>query len=139
MLMVALFPSIAMHTQPVAMTAAAFYHARCIAVLLLSLQPDSDMGTNACPLVAVPVNNAAFPRNPSPAYSGMACNQYLPSNTMDRFLWVINYFATNGFYVVSTALMQLHVLTLFKALNSRLPSPEKLRLLLAMLLGQYLL
>lgn len=112
------------------------------AVLLSSLQlqqPDTYMVTNACPLVAVPVNNAAFPRNPSPAYSGMACNQYLPSNTMDRFLWVINYFATNGFYVVITALMQPHVLTLFKAQNSRLPSPEKLRLILVMLLRQYLL
>ena len=44
-----------------------------------------------------------FPSNPSPAKSDPAtCNQYLPStNTMDRFMWVINYFASNGFYVVS--------------------------------------
>ncbi|KAL3148715.1 hypothetical protein ABBQ38_014128 [Trebouxia sp. C0009 RCD-2024] len=48
----------------------------------------------------VVASNAVFPTNPSPAYSGMSCNQYLPSDTMDRFLWVINYFATNGFYVV---------------------------------------
>ena len=57
-------------------------------------------------LIAGPASNAVFPSNPSPAYSGMSCNQYLPSNTMDRFLWVINYFATNGFYVVSTPLYQ---------------------------------
>ena len=58
--------------------------------------------TNAWLMVAVPASNAVFPSNPSPAYSGMSCNQYLPSDTMDRFLWVINYFATNGFYVVSS-------------------------------------
>lgn len=58
--------------------------------------------SNAYCVFAVVASNAVFPTNPSPAYSGMSCNQYLPSDTMDRFLWVINYFATNGFYVVST-------------------------------------
>lgn len=119
-LMAVPFLSIAMHSQPAAMimTADACYSACPIAVLLSSLQlhqPVTHMVTNTCPLVAVPANNAAFPRNPSPAYSGMACNQYLPSNTMDRFLWVINYFATNGFYVVSTGSLQSKDFTLLKA------------------------
>lgn len=55
-------------------------------------------------MLAAVASNAVFPTNPSPAYSGgMSCNQYLPSDTMDRFLWVINYFASKGFYVVSSA------------------------------------
>ena len=49
------------------------------------------------PSVAV-ANGASFPSVTSP---GGSCNSYLPSAPMDRFNWVINYFASNGFYVVS--------------------------------------
>lgn len=42
-------------------------------------------------------NGASFPSVTDPG----ACNSYLPSDPMARFNWVINYFATNGFYVVS--------------------------------------
>lgn len=37
---------------------------------------------------------------PTVSAAAGSCNSYLPSKAMDRFLWVINYFATNGFYVV---------------------------------------
>ena len=45
-------------------------------------------------------NGAVFPTLPNPVYPGGTCNDYLPAAPMDRFLWVINFFATNGFYVV---------------------------------------
>ena len=45
-------------------------------------------------------NGAVFPTQPKPVYPRGTCNDYLPSAPMDRFLWVINFFATNGFYVV---------------------------------------
>ncbi|DBA92448.1 TPA: hypothetical protein ACH3X1_002682 [Trebouxia sp. C0004] len=45
-------------------------------------------------------NGAVFPTLPNPVYPGGTCNDYLPAAPMDRFLWVINFFASNGFYVV---------------------------------------
>jgi len=46
---------------------------------------------------SVPVPPVPLP----PAGGDTRCNTYLPwTSTLDRFLWVVQWFAANGFYVV---------------------------------------
>lgn len=48
----------------------------------------------------VPVTQASAWAAPAATAPGL-CNAYLPdSTTLARFLWVVDYFARNGFYVV---------------------------------------
>lgn len=48
----------------------------------------------------VPVTQASAWAAPAATAPGL-CNAYLPDNsTLARFLWVVNYFAQNGFYIV---------------------------------------
>ena len=49
---------------------------------------------------------ARLPPATSPVANDNYCNGYLPEKPMDRFLWVINFFATNGFYVVGSLSLQ---------------------------------
>lgn len=52
------------------------------------------------PLSINAATNAPPPKSPAPVISGV-CNSYLPSNTIiDRYLYVVRYFAANGFYVI---------------------------------------
>lgn len=46
--------------------------------------------------------NLAFPQPVSwPAHSANTCNEYLPSDTtLNRFVWVAQHLARNGFYVI---------------------------------------
>ena len=58
-------------------------------------------GMKLCVTVFAGSNGGSVPSLSNPPPSGSACNGYLPTNAYDRFLWVINFFASNGFYVVS--------------------------------------
>ena len=64
-------------------------------------------GTKDCAILLAGSNGGSVPTLSNPPPSGSACNGYLPTNAYDRFLWVINFFASNGFYVVSL-LWSLH-------------------------------
>ena len=46
-------------------------------------------------------DDVRVPPLPSPPPPGALCNAYLPSDsTLQRFLWVVSFYAANGFYVV---------------------------------------
>ncbi len=46
-------------------------------------------------------DNAHVPPLPAPPPAGATCNAYLPSgSTLQRFLWVVGFYAANGFYVL---------------------------------------
>lgn len=53
------------------------------------------------PSVSIPSTKTIPPMIASPVRTDGKTNEYLPSNsTIDRFLWTINFFAKNGFYVL---------------------------------------
>jgi Cellulase (glycosyl hydrolase family 5) len=53
------------------------------------------------PSVTVPVGTTIPAMISPPSRVAGACNSYLPNDTtLNRFLWVINFFAKNGFYVL---------------------------------------
>ncbi|GAX78958.1 hypothetical protein CEUSTIGMA_g6398.t1 [Chlamydomonas eustigma] len=54
------------------------------------------------PSVSLAPNLTTFPLPPDwPPHSPNTCNQYLPEDTtLNRFVWVVQYLAHNGFYVI---------------------------------------
>ena len=46
-------------------------------------------------------DDVRVPALPAPPPEGACCNAYLPGgSTLQRFLWVVGFFAANGFYVL---------------------------------------
>lgn len=53
------------------------------------------------PSVPVPAGDTIPPMVAPPQRQANTCNDYLPNDTtLNRFLWVVNFFAKNGFYVL---------------------------------------
>ncbi len=53
------------------------------------------------PSVSVPSGTTIPPMLSPPSRTAGRCNDYLPNDTtLNRFLWVVNFFAKNGFYVL---------------------------------------
>jgi hypothetical protein len=72
------------------------YAQQCTVVTLSQIQASV---TN--PSVSVPSGKTIPPMVYSPTRQPNTCNGYLPNDTtLNRFLWVVNFFAKNGFYVL---------------------------------------
>ncbi len=64
---------------------------------LHACEPRRVRGAAGCALPA----DVHVPPLPAPPPDGTACNEYLPGDsTLRRFLWVVAFYAANGFYVL---------------------------------------
>ena len=61
---------------------------------------DTVVKATSDPSVSTVSSDAPLPKSPAPVLSGV-CNNYLPSDTiLNRYLYVVRYYAQNGFYVL---------------------------------------